>query len=195
MQHVNERVSASYLELPTPRPFPFDAVVDLLTDYLFWPALRKLIDPVVAPGILAIFTLSFFKASGWLIALIVLAIVVRLSTDVRKVGGRIRDEVALLRHGLTVRAHVMQLRPYRSTLGEIDGARLDCAIPVAARRTYIGSIWLSDGTEAVEVAKRGRLTVICLPRTPGTWRIVEQLSSEVRYDRMGPIERIPSDLI
>lgn len=195
MQHVNERVSASYLELPAPRPFPSDALLDLLIDHLLRPALRKLIDPVVAPALLAIMALSFLRASGWLVALVAVIIAARLAGGVRRVYGRIQDEVALLRHGLTVRAHVMHLRPYRTILGEIAGARLDCAIPVAPRRTYIGSIWLSDGTEAVEIAKRGRLTVICLPRTPGTWRVVERLSSEIRYDRMGPIERIPSDVI
>jgi hypothetical protein len=194
MQHVTERVSASYLELPAPRPFPSDALVDLLIDHLLRPAVRKLIDPVVAPALLTIAAAQLLQASGWVTALALLVIAARLAGGLRRVCGRIQDEVALLQHGLTVRAHVMQLRPYRTTLGEIAGARLDCAIPVAPRRTYIGSVWLSDGAEAVEIARRGRLTVICLPRTPGTWRVVDKLTSTVRYDRTGPIERIPQEI-
>jgi hypothetical protein len=36
--------------------------------------------------------------------------------------------------------------------------------------------------------------VICLPRAPGTWRVVEDLHSEVRYDRSGPIVHVPEDV-
>jgi hypothetical protein len=93
-----------------------------------------------------------------------------------------------------VRAHILRMRPHRTILGEIEGANLDCAIAVAPRRTYIGSIWLSDGAEAVQVTQRSRILVICLPRAPGTWRVVEDLHSEVRYDRSGPIVHVPEDV-
>jgi hypothetical protein len=36
--------------------------------------------------------------------------------------------------------------------------------------------------------------VICLPRTPGTWRLTEDVTSEIRYDRMAPPPAIPQDI-
>jgi len=84
---------------------------------------------------------------------------------------------------------VLRLRPHRSTSGAIDGAMLDCAIPIAPRRTYVGSIWLSNGAEAARLARQGRVEVICLPRTPGTWRVIEEVKSDIRYDRMGVMQQ------
>ncbi|HJZ46216.1 MAG TPA: hypothetical protein VKE41_03585, partial [Roseiflexaceae bacterium] len=123
----------------------------------------------------------------------VLIIVFRLAIDARQIWRHVSDDLALLRNGLTIRAHVLGLRPYRTTLGAIDGALLDCAIPVAPRRTYVGSIWLADGAEALRLERQGRLEVICLPRTPGTWRVIEDVKSDIRYDRLGPIQQIPRD--
>ena len=78
-------------------------------------------------------------------------------------------------------------------MGTIDGALLDCAIPVAPRRTYVGSIWLANGAEAQRLKHQGRVEVICLPRTPGTWRVIEDVKSDIRYDRMGAIQQIPRE--
>ena len=78
-------------------------------------------------------------------------------------------------------------------IGEIDGALLACAIPVKPARTYVGSIWLADGHEALRLMHQGQLDVICLPRAPGTWRVIEPVQSQIRYDRVGPIPDIPRD--
>ena len=75
----------------------------------------------------------------------VLIIVIRLLIGAGYLWRQVGDDLALLRNGLTVRAHVLGLRPHRTTMGAIDGALLDCAIPVAPRRTYVGSIWLANG--------------------------------------------------
>jgi hypothetical protein len=120
-------------------------------------------------------------------------IVIRLLMNVWITWRRAREDLALLREGLTIRAHVLGLRPYRTTLGAIDGALLDCAIPVAPRRTYVGSIWLSDGNEALRLARQGRIEVLCLPRTPGTWRVIESVKTDIRYDRRGPTQEIPPE--
>ena len=100
----------------------------------------------------------------------------------------------LLRDGLTIRAHVMRLRPHRTMTGEINGALLDCVIPVAPRRTYMGSIWLSEGAEALRLSRQGRVQVLCLPRAPGTWRVIEEVKASIRYDRMGPMQQIPHEV-
>ncbi|HRC77881.1 MAG TPA: hypothetical protein PLO33_19510, partial [Kouleothrix sp.] len=123
----------------------------------------------------------------------VLPIAIQLGLAFRRIWRRVHDDLTLLRNGLTIRAHVLRLRPHRAPTGELEGALLDCAIPVAPRRTYMGSIWLSDGEEARRLANQGRLAVLCLPRTPGTWRILETINADVRYDRMGPMQAIPSD--
>jgi hypothetical protein len=58
----------------------------------------------------------------------------------------------------------------------------------------VGSIWVADGIEAARLARQGRVEVICLPRTPGTWRLIEEIRSDVRYDRVGPMAQIPQDI-
>ncbi len=195
MQRVNQRVNSGYLNTGAPRPFPFEALPDLVLDYLVQPAFRKLLDPIIGFGLLVLLALGITHTGGLLVFLAVVLLTLRLWRDVSRMLGRIIDEIALLRYGLVVRAHVLRMRPYRSELGEIDGALFDCAIAVAPRRTYVGCVWLSDGAEAVQLAKVGRVDVLCLPLTPGTWRIVEDLRSEVRYDRRGPIAHIPVDIV
>jgi hypothetical protein len=192
MQRVNERVSPAYFESSTPRPFPFDALPDLILDHIIRPGLRNLLDPFVAVGLIVLL-LGLTHAPWFVITGALLLLGARVAGGALRVFRRVEDEIRLLRHGLALRAHVLRLRPHRDIQGEIDGAKLDCALAVAARRTYVGSVWLSDGAEAVQIAQRGRLLVICLPRTPGTWRVVEDLRSEVRYDRLGPIAHVPTD--
>jgi hypothetical protein len=70
---------------------------------------------------------------------------------------------------------------------------LDCAIVVVPRRTYVGSIWFADGLEAARLSNRGRVEVICLPHAPGTWRLIEDVKSDVRYERIGPAQSIPQE--
>jgi hypothetical protein len=194
MQRVNQRVSSSYFDLPTPRPFPFDALSDLLIDHLFEPLIRNLLDPFIATTLIVLLMMIGFRVAGYLQIAACVLIILRVWERAVQAIRRFRDELALLQHGLMVRAHILRMRPHRTILGEIEGANLDCAIAVAPRRTYIGSIWLSDGAEAVQVTQRSRILVICLPRAPGTWRVVEDLHSEVRYDRSGPIVHVPEDV-
>lgn len=193
MQPVTEQVDAAYLEQPPPRPIPLPLALNVLSDHVFNQPLRLILNPWTIGGVLALLTLFAIGASPILRLLALLVIAGRLALDARQVWRQARDDLALLKSGLTIRAHVLRLRPHRATTGEIEGALLDCAIPVAPRRTYMGSIWLSDGNEALRLKNQGRIEVICLPRTPGTWRVIEQVKAEVRYDRLGPMQAIPHE--
>jgi hypothetical protein len=194
MQRVTERVSAEYLEQTPVRPVPYQAVLDIVDDYLFERPQSTFLDPWLIISLLALVVLFFahLRAPLYLVPLAV--ILVRLGMGGARLWRRVGDDIALLRKGLIVRAHVLALRPHRAITGEIDGALIDCAIPVAPRRTYVGSLWLADGNEALQLSRQGRLEVICLPRTPGTWRLVEPVRSEVRYERMGPVVALPPDV-
>lgn len=194
MLRLTERIPRNYFTHETPRPFPYDVVPDMLYNHAIKPALRGLLDPYVVVGLTAFAILLAIKAAWPIMFLALLLVIWRIGRGLLLVHRRIRDEIWLLRYGLTVRAHVLRLRPHRTIVGDIDGARLDCALAVSPRRTYIGSIWLSDGSEAAEMSKRGYIYVICLLQAPGSWRVIEQLRSEVRYDRMGPIQKIPEDV-
>lgn len=193
MQRVTEHVDASYLEQPPPRPLPPGVVWNLINDYTFAYPLRSLISPLLIVSCVALIALYLLRMPPIVRAIPLLIIVVHVGLVGRQIWQRVRDDLALLRHGLTIRAHVLRLRPHRSATGSIEGALLDCAIPVAARRTYVGSIWLADGAEATRLADQGRLLVLCLPRTPGTWRVIEEVRSAIRYDRMGPMQSIPQE--
>ena len=193
MQRVTEHVDAAYLQQSPPRPLSPAVMANLLSDHVFERPLKAFLDPLIIAGIITLLVLFALGASTAIRLVPVLIIVIRLLLSARHLWRHINDDLALLRNGLTVRAHVLGLRPHRTTMGAIDGALLDCAIPVAPRRTYVGSIWLANGAEALRLKQQGRVEVICLPRTPGIWRVIEDVKSDIRYDRMGPIQHIPRD--
>ncbi|MFO7170920.1 MAG: hypothetical protein DIU80_023065 [Chloroflexota bacterium] len=193
MARVTELVDAAYLSREPPRPFPTAALPDLIGATLLERPLRALLDPLLLVSVGLVLLLVAARAH-WLLLAPPLALGAwRVFAAASRVWRQLRDELALLRYGQIVRAHVLRLRPHRTLLGEIDGALLYCAIPVAPRRTYVGRVWLSDGTEALRLARAGRVKVICLPRTPGTWRIIEDLQSEVRYDHREPSPPLPEE--
>jgi len=194
MQRVTEQVDAAYLQQPPPRPLTPAVIVNLLSDHVFERPLKAFLDPLIIASIITLLILFALRASTAIRLAPVLIIVIKLLIDAWQLWRHVSDDLALLRNGLTIRAHVLGLRPHRTTMGSIDGALLDCAIPVAPRRTYVGSIWLANGAEALRLERQGRIEVICLPRTPGTWRVIEEVKSDIRYDRMGPIQQIPQEV-
>jgi hypothetical protein len=193
MQRVTEQVDATYLEQAPPRAVPPSMVVNLLSDYVFERPLRALLSPLLIAGVVALILLFLLRASPWLRLIPLLVILGWMVREAARIWRRTREDLELLRNGLLVRAHVLRLRPYRATSGTLDGALLDCAIPVAPRRTYVGSIWLSEHAEALRLANQGRVEVICLPRTPGTWRVIEEVKAVIRYDHMGPMQTLPHE--
>ena len=193
MQRVTEQVDAAYLQQPPPRSLTPAMIANLLSDHIFERSLKVFLDPVIIAAIIALIILFALRASTAIRLVPVLLIVIRLLISVGYLWRRVSDDLALLRNGLTVRAHVLGLRALRTTMGAINGALLDCAIPVAPRRTYVGSIWLANGAEAQRLQHQGRVEVICLPRTPGTWRVIEDVKSDIRYDRIGASQPLPPE--
>lgn len=193
MQWVTEHVDAAYLAQTPPRPLPPGVLLNLLNDYLFERPLRTFLNPLLILCVVALVGLYALRAPQ-LVRLVPVALIAgQTALAALRLWRRVRDDLALLRHGLAVRAHVLRLRPFRGATGTIEGALLDCAIPVGPRRTYVGSIWLADGAEALRLANQGRLMVLCQPLTPGTWRVIEEVHSDIRYDRKGPMQTIPPD--
>ena len=193
MQRVTEQVDAAYLQQSPPRPLSPAIMANLISDHIFERPLKLFLDPLIIASIILLVILFALRASTAIRLVPVLLIVIRLLLCARQLWRHISDDLALLREGLTLRAHVLGMRPHRTVVGAIDGALLDCAIPVAPRRTYVGSIWLANGAEAMRLKLQGRVEVICLPRTPGTWRVIEDVKSDIRYDRMGTIQQIPRE--
>jgi hypothetical protein len=194
VQRVTDQVDADYLEQPPPRPLPPVVALNLLGDYIFDRPSSTFLDPLLLISVVTLVGMITLHAHRLLWFAPLLLIMVRISIRAYRIARRIWDDLLLLRKGLRLRAHVLHMRPHRNTMGEIDGALLDCAIVVAPRRTYVGSIWIADGIEAARLARQGRVEVICLPRTPGTWRLIEEIRSDVRYDRVGPVAQIPQEI-
>ncbi|HEY3230317.1 MAG TPA: hypothetical protein VGJ87_13940 [Roseiflexaceae bacterium] len=193
MQRVTDQVDSGYLEQTPPRPLPPEVVLNLLGDYIFERPASAFLDPLLLIGIVALIGLVVLRTNTLFWFAPLLLIIVRIGLGAYYIWRRVWDDLLLLRKGLKLRAHVLRMRPHRNTTGEIDGALLDCAMVVAPRRTYVGSIWVSDGSEAARLTHQGRVEVICLPRTPGTWRIIEEVRSDVRYERVGPMQQIPQE--
>lgn len=193
MYSISDQHDSTYLRQPPPRPLSPMVVLNLISDHLLARPQRAFLDPLLILGIVGLVGLLIVRTNAPLWLLPLLAILARLTARTWRVVRRILDDLALLREGLIIRAHILRLRPYRSTTGQINGALLDCAIPIAPRRTAIGSIWLADGGEAIRLVHQGRIDVICLPRAPGTWRVIEKIASEIRYEHLGTQQQIPLD--
>ncbi len=193
MQRVSDQVDAAYLEQVPPRPLPVVALFSLLIEHLLERPFRALLNPAFIIGVGSLVSLYVLRAPRLLLAVPIGVLAGWMALSAYRVWTRAWQDMTLLRQGSIVQAHVLKLRPHRTLAGEIDGALLDCAIPVAPRRTYIGSVWLADGHEALRLSTQGRIQVLCLPSTPGTWRVIEAVRSELRYERMGAPPEIPPD--
>jgi hypothetical protein len=194
VQRVTDQVDANYLEQEPPRPLQPVVMLNLLGDTIFERPAIAFFDPLLLVGLISLIGMIAIGAERTLWLFPLFLVILRIGIGTYRVGRRTWDDMLLLRQGLKLRAHVLRMRPHRNTLGEINGALLDCAIVAAPRRTYVGSVWIADGLEAARLAKRGRVEVICLPRAPGTWRLIEEIKSDVRYERMGPIPTIAPDV-
>ena len=182
---VTEHIDNVYLQQAPPRPLPYMVVLRLCGKHLLTRPITTMLNPWLIVNSLVVIALITVGASLilWLIPLILL--LAQIGFHSYHLNRHIAVDIALLRKGVVIRAHVLKLRAHRTLTGEIDGALLDCAIRVGPQRIHIGSIWIADGGEALRLAHKGRVEVVCLPHSPGTWRVIEEIQSEVRYERMG----------
>ncbi|MBC8160562.1 MAG: hypothetical protein H7Z42_05010 [Roseiflexaceae bacterium] len=194
MQQVRDYVDDDFLQQSTPRPLTLEIALGVLGEHLLARPTQTVLHPLFVLSLAAIFALLLFRAPSFLLALPLGLVTGMLIIGAYRVWLRAWEDIRLLRDGLVVRAHILKLRPNRTLAGDIDGALIDCAIALTPRRTYVGSIWLVDGHEALRLLRQGRLAVLCLPRTPGTWRVLDPIASEVRYERVGPPVAIPQDI-
>ena len=194
MQQVNQHVDDAFLQQNTPRPISPMLLGGMFFNHVFERPSRTILHPLFVVNLAALIATLVLRLPLFVLALPLGVIVGMLVLGGFRVGRRVWNNLRLLRHGLILRAHIRKLRPNRTLMGEIDGAVLDCAIVVAPRRTYIGSIWIADGNEALRLLHQGRLQVLCLPQAPGTWRVIEPVRSELSYERVGPMAYIPPDV-
>ncbi len=176
------RIDGPLLQRLPPRPLPLWLIADLIGDQLAERPLRSYIDPLLICGLVAAVALALLRAPIWLSWVLALLMGVRLGMIAWEFLGRSLLDFQLLRYGILVRAHVLRSRPNKAISGLIHGAYLDCVIPVGRGRTSVGSVWLSDLQEADRLAAQGRVQVICLPKAPGTWRLLEGKCAEFRYE-------------
>lgn len=192
MRQVTDYVDSAYLQQPTPRSLPFGVVRHLAGSYVLSRP-QSVLDPWVVVSAVALAALWIVDVRGGALLIPVAVLVWRVLRGCVWLWRRVHDDVALLRHGEVVRAHVDNLRPHRGYTGQIEGALLDCTIPITARRVSVGSVWFADGQEALRLAQQRSLHVLCLTHAPGTWRIIEPISSAMRYDPLSTMTALPTD--
>jgi hypothetical protein len=175
-----------------PRPLPPTLLADLLGDRLLATPLRAYFDPVLVGCIAAALGMALLRTPVWLSWLVVVVAVLRLALLVWRFVGPALADARLLRNGIVVAAQVRRLR-VGGTPGESHGgAYLDCVMPISAARSSVGSVWLASVAEAERLLLLGSVRVICLPRAPGTWRLLEGRNSEQRYEPSGWAEPEPA---
>lgn len=182
MPVVIDLVERDLLQGEPPRRLPLLFVPNLLGEYLLERPLISYFDPLLLGGLVAALALALLQVGPLLWLLLGAILAVRLGIAAWRIGRRVAEDRALLRYGIVIYAHILEMRPSRDSAGQIDGAYLDCAIPVGRRRTSVGSVWMPDAAEAARLGRLGRVLVICLPRAPGAWRLLEYKSSALRYE-------------
>lgn len=185
MPDVLDLVDRGLLDHSPPRRLPFFFLPNLIGEYLLERPPSFYLDPVVIVGVLAAVAMLFLHAAAilWLILGLIMAL--RLVAAGWQIYRDVREDYLLLRFGVVTSAHVMGVRPGRDAGGAPSGAYLDCVIPIARRRTSVGSVWIPNAAGAMRIGQVGRLSVICLTRSPGAWRLREGDGPHLRYEPVG----------
>src|SRR6476661_2192626 len=118
MQRVTEQVDAAYLEQAPPRPLQPTVILNLFNDHIFDRPLQTFLDPVLIASVIVLILLFVMRSSTILRLAPLLLIIVRLIINARRIWRLASEDLALLRDGLTIRAHVLSLRPHRTTMGD-----------------------------------------------------------------------------
>jgi hypothetical protein len=179
---VLDLVDHGLLDDNPPRRLPFFFLPNLIGEYMLERPLSFYLDPIIITGVLAAAVMLFVSAApilwltlGAIIALRAVAVCWQIYRDVR-------EDYLLMRFGVITSAHVMGVRTCRDAGGAMSGAYVDCVIPISRRRTSVGSVWMPDASEAIRIGKAGSLSVICLTRSPGAWRLREGDGPHLRYE-------------
>jgi hypothetical protein len=179
---VLDLVDHGLLDDNPPRRLPLFFLPNLIGEYLLERPLRFYLDPIMITGVIgALIMLSvdavpiLWLALGTILALRAVAVCWQIYRDVR-------EDYLLMRFGVVTSAHVMGVRTCRDASGAMSGAYVDCVIPISRRRTSVGSVWMPDAGEAMRIGQLGRLSVICLTRSPGAWRLREGDGPHLRYE-------------
>ena len=171
---TTRQIDDTLLQHAPPRSLPPWLIADLIGDKLADRPLISYFDPLLVSGVMAALALVLLHAPLWLSWLVALLMAVRLGSIVWDLLNDAWEDMRLLRHGMIVQARVLRVRQCRITSGDLCGAYLDCALPISPHRTSVGSVWFADAEEAIHLAQGGRVQALCLPRAPGTWRLLEE---------------------
>jgi hypothetical protein len=162
------------LDRTPPRRLPAFFLPNLIGEYLLDRPLRSYFSLFVAICLTGALALAAMGAPAWASLGLILLAVIRMFGPALRIFRDVREDYLLMRHGLILTAHIIGLRPCHEPGPHQGGAFLDCAVPITRQRTSVGSIWIADAGEAVRLSTLGKLTVVCLPRAPGAWRLYKQ---------------------
>ena len=181
-------IDPQLLDADPPRRLPAFFLPNLLGEYLLERPLRTYFDPLMLVAFAAVIVMIVL-GQYLFAALLFLVGIVRGAIGAWAIFVMTYYDYKLLRRGIISVAHIMRVRP------EQGGAHIDCVIPVAQRRSLVGSAWIPDEQEAARLAKQGRVHVIALRKAPGVWRLLQHDRPGVRYGHftaMMPAARTPN---
>lgn len=184
MPLIVDLVSPTLLQSEPPRRLPLLLLPNLIGEYLIETPLATYINPVLIGGIVGALAMAILDVGPLLWRLLLIILTIHLGVATWRLGRCIWDDLALIKYGVLVRARILRVRSYRDACGNLAGAYLDCAIPIGQRRISVGSVWLANAHEALRLKRQERVQVICLTCPPGTWRLLEGSSTELRYEAL-----------
>jgi hypothetical protein len=182
MPAVFDLIEAKLLDDLPPRRLPAFFLPNLIGEYLIERPLRSYFDPLVLGGVVGAIVMLIIDAPEWLWVALISLMVIRIAGGAWWMFRDVYEDYLLLRYGVVMQAHIMGVRTSRNAQGGVTGAFVDCAIPITRRRTSVGSVWFPDANAAMNLSKQGRISVICLQKAPGAWRLREGDGPHLRYE-------------
>lgn len=169
-----EKVNRTLLKTDPPRTLPVPLVLSLV-----WFSLRKhpfgfpYLLPLLIGGLMAVGLLKWSHAGQATWNMMLMLLTSAFGVAVWRIRQQFRTDMDVLVHGRVVSAQVIQVRPDVNEHGQRQGTFIDLLIPVESQRISAGSFWIPDESESARLKDRTHILVICLPRVPGTWYLLE----------------------
>jgi hypothetical protein len=180
VEHIKQ-CDQSLLQQQPPRAIPGALQRALLLEYLARHPQRTYLDPLLLNGLVAALAMLLLGVPWTLWLALGSIALIRLGILAWYAGINIHESIILLQRGIALHARLVRLRLSYNEKGDIEGASLDCAVPISKNRVSMGSIWMPDAEEARRLKTQGYIQVLCLEHAPGTWMVLEGPIPGLRY--------------
>lgn len=178
MPHIVDLVEPALFQQEPPRPLPLFFRANLLGEYLLELPWRVYLDVPILAGVSALIALRILDIA-LLPGLVVIVLASRIGWAIWRLFSKVHHDSRMIRYGSILPVEIIAIKACTNR----PGVMVHCRLPIHASRQSVGSIYLPDQSQAERLAESNDLRAICLPRAPGTWRLLNVELPGMRYER------------